>query len=219
MSPERSMSDDGERRPGNRMRPGLSRSEQMSRIRGKDTSPERILRAALWKRGLRYRVQWPTKIGRPDVVFPGPRVAVFVDGCFWHGCPEHYVRPRGNQLFWQTKLRENVERDRRQTLALEAEGWRVARIWEHLIFEDLRGILGTIEKMVLHRLEQPSTEWRVVRVEPLDPDGQLERRQLVDLRDETNTVTRDQPRSTKKWHLPFTPPDRVRPPPRTRRSQ
>lgn len=185
---------------------GLSRSEQMSRIRSAHTAPERILRAALWQRGLRYRVQWPTKVGRPDLTFPWLRVAVFVDGCFWHGCPDHYVRPRGNQLFWQAKLHENVERDRRQTLALEVDGWRVLRVWEHLIFEDLRSVLDRVERLVKQQAEPPKTDWRVVRVDPLDPDGRFERRELVDLRDVTKTVTREQPRSAKKWHAPSTLP-------------
>ncbi|HYO69174.1 MAG TPA: very short patch repair endonuclease, partial [Archangium sp.] len=86
---------------------GLTRSEQMSRIRGKDTSPERLLRSALWRAGLRFRLQSRTPYGRPDVVFSKARVAVFIDGCFWHGCPDHYVRPRTRNDFWSSKLLEN----------------------------------------------------------------------------------------------------------------
>ena len=105
------------------------RSRMMSRIRGRNTRPERRLRQALWAAGLRYRKHAKTPVGRPDLVFVGPRVAVFVDGCFWHGCPRHYVRPRSRTDFWSRKLRENVDRDRRQTLELHVRGWTVVRIW------------------------------------------------------------------------------------------
>src|SRR5215211_8176900 len=105
----------------------------MARVKGKNTSPERILRSALWRNGLRYRLDYKVPAGRPDIVFPGPKVAVFVDGCFWHGCPAHYSRPRSQQEFWSEKLAANVERDRRQTLELESRGWRVVRVWEHEI--------------------------------------------------------------------------------------
>ena len=103
----------------------------MARIRARHTTPERRLRAILWGAGLRYRLHYRTPEGRPDIVFPGRKVAIFIDGCFWHGCPLHYVRPRTKEEFWSKKLRENVERDDRQTLALEAKGWRVVRLWEH----------------------------------------------------------------------------------------
>ena len=68
---------------------------------------------------------------RPDFVFPKLRVAVFVDGCFWHGCPRHGTRPKGNASFWKKKLERNKARDREQTRALKRAGWRVLRIWEH----------------------------------------------------------------------------------------
>src|SRR5689334_1387580 len=97
----------------------------MSRIRGSNTSPERLLRLALWRRGYRYRLHARTPVGAPDIVFGRRKVAVFVDGCFWHGCPEHYVRPRTRNAFWDAKLDENFKRDRRQTLALIQAGWRV----------------------------------------------------------------------------------------------
>src|SRR5687768_10638296 len=104
----------------------------MSRIRGRNTAPEIRLRQLLWRRGLRYRLAVRVSNVRPDLVFTGARLAVFVDGCFWHGCPEHYVRPRSsNAKFWAQKLQDNVSRDERQTLRLEADGWRVLRVWEH----------------------------------------------------------------------------------------
>src|SRR5688572_18812214 len=116
---------------------GLNRSEQMARIKGFDTSPEIALRRALWARGLRYRLKIRTPGGRPDVVFPTERLAVFIDGCFWHGCPLHYASPRSRKDFWSAKLAENIDRDWRQSTALQAAGWCVVRLWEHEVVLDL----------------------------------------------------------------------------------
>jgi DNA mismatch endonuclease, patch repair protein len=106
------------------------RSLCMSRIRGRNTRPEIVLRTALWSLGLRYRLHFPIP-GKPDVAFPRQRVAVFVDGCFWHGCPEHSVKPKTNSAFWTDKLRKNVARDRRNELELAELGWTFVRFWEH----------------------------------------------------------------------------------------
>lgn len=101
----------------------------------RDTQPELALRSALHRAGLRYRVDYRVGRGRsaprPDIAFPRLRIAVFVDGCFWHQCPEHGVMPKSNRAFWEPKLRANVERDARQTKRLRDEGWVVIRIWEH----------------------------------------------------------------------------------------
>lgn len=102
--------------------------------RSRDTGPELALRRALHGRGLRFRVDHAPVPGlrcRADVVFTRARVAVFVDGCFWHHCPEHGTIPRANGDWWQAKLRANVARDRRNDIALEAAGWHVIRTWEH----------------------------------------------------------------------------------------
>lgn len=108
----------------------------MSRIKGRDTKPELRLRGALWTLGFRYRLhsQLP---GKPDLVFPGRRVAVFVDGCFWHGCPEHGVRPTTNSDFWRQKLDRNISRDREVTRHLMHQGWTVIRLWEHEVESNL----------------------------------------------------------------------------------
>lgn len=113
----------------------LSRSQQMSRIRRSNTTPERILRRWLWNARLRYRVDAPTPGGRADVVFRSARVAVYIDGCFWHGWPKHYVFPRTSRSFWLAKLQANVARDQRQTAELSASGWIVIRLWEHEVYE------------------------------------------------------------------------------------
>jgi DNA mismatch endonuclease (patch repair protein) len=101
-----------------------------------DTKPEVALRSELHRRGLRFRKDHPIRVEgrrsiRPDVVFTRSRVAVFVDGCFWHGCPEHQVVPKSNPDYWIPKLRRNIERDREVDAALEDDGWTVLRFWEH----------------------------------------------------------------------------------------
>ena len=108
----------------------LQRSRCMSRIRGRNTRPEIALRVALWSLGLRYRLHYPLP-GKPDIAFPHQHVAVFVDGCFWHGCPEHSVKPKTNRTFWNEKLGKNMERDRRNEFKLTELGWTFVRFWEH----------------------------------------------------------------------------------------
>jgi DNA mismatch endonuclease (patch repair protein) len=115
----------------------------MSRIRGKDTRPEVAFRSALWSLGLRFRIHFPLT-GRPDIVFTRKRLVVFIDGCFWHGCPEHSSTPRTNREFWKLKLEKNVERDIRITETLRAEGWKIVRIWEHEIKGDIAGALKRV---------------------------------------------------------------------------
>lgn len=173
---------------------GMSRSEQMARIRGQDTAPEKRLRSMLWARGLRYRLHAKTPAGRPDIVFVGARTAIFIDGCFWHGCPIHYVRPRSRDEFWAQKLAANVERDRRQTLLLERGGWTVLRIWEHQVVEELEKVCSEIEDALRGRLATDSLCWRVWRVNRLESGDDEERRHLVDLRDATRRRAEEGPR-------------------------
>ncbi len=100
----------------------------------RDTPAEVALRSALHRLGLRFRLHRPIEgvpRVRPDIVFVSARVAVYVDGCFWHGCPEHGSAPKANRQWWAEKLQANVERDRRHDAALRAAGWEVIRIWEH----------------------------------------------------------------------------------------
>ena len=97
----------------------------------KDTSPELSLRRNLHRRGMRYRLHDATLPGRPDIVFRRPRIAVFVDGCFWHHCPWHCVLPKNNRMWWKKKLLGNRDRDRRKDEALAARGWLAIHVWEH----------------------------------------------------------------------------------------
>ena len=171
----------------------------MGRIRGKNTRPEILLRKALWRSGLRYRLHFRTPVGRPDIVFSGPKVAVFVDGCQWHGCPQHYVRPRTRTHFWASKLEGNVERDRRQTAELRHLGWRIIRVWEHDIFENPERAADSICRVVHGGSERPLPDWRVVSVKPLNESGSMERQYLMDLVAPHQRMVVERPRSTKKW--------------------
>ncbi len=103
------------------------------------TRPERALRSLLHRRGLRFRVDVapePHLRCQADIVFRRARVAVFVDGCFWHGCPEHGTQPVTNSEYWRAKIARNVARDRRNDAALQSQGWTVVRVWEHERPED-----------------------------------------------------------------------------------
>ncbi len=110
----------------------MSRSENMSRIRGKNTGPEWVVRRALWAAGLRYRLHVRSLPGTPDIVFIGRRTVIQIRGCFWHqhpGCSAARV-PKTRPEWWEAKLNRNVERDTRSDAALTATGWRVVVIWE-----------------------------------------------------------------------------------------
>jgi len=102
-----------------------------------DTKPELALRHALHRLGYRYRKDYRLDLDggrrvRPDIAFTARKVAVFVDGCFWHACPEHGSKPRANEWYWGPKLVRNVERDRINDAALILAGWTVVRLWEHV---------------------------------------------------------------------------------------
>jgi DNA mismatch endonuclease (patch repair protein) len=111
----------------------------MRQVRTRDTAIELQLRSELHRRGLRFRVDRAVAEGsraRPDVSFATERVAVYVDGCFWHRCPDHKSMPASNRAWWETKLHATVDRDRRHDSELEAAGWLVIRVWEHDVVAD-----------------------------------------------------------------------------------
>lgn len=115
-------------------KPEAGVSERMRRQKRVDTSPELALRRALHAQGLRYRVGFPVpgRLRRTiDIAFTRLRVAVFVDGCFWHACPDHVTWPLRNGSWWRDKLETNAIRDRDTDAALQAAAWTVVRIWEH----------------------------------------------------------------------------------------
>ena len=158
----------------------LTRSQNMARIRSTNTSPELAIRKALAAKGLRYRLHFKTPGGKADLAIPSRQFALFIDGCFWHGCPEHYVRPRSQGEFWSAKLAENVTRDRRQVKALAAEGWTVVRIWEHQAHESPEKVVQTILS-ALRASRSSLNNIRVAAVEVVDAATDLERRHLVRL--------------------------------------
>jgi DNA mismatch endonuclease, patch repair protein len=132
--------------------PGVpqARRKVMQANRRRDTTPELQLRSALHRGGLRFRVDFPIRLAgkrllRPDVVFPRQRVVVYVDGCWWHGCPEHWTRSRTNASYWAEKVEANRARDRRDTATLEQHGWRVLRFWEH---EDVTRAAAAVSAVV-----------------------------------------------------------------------
>lgn len=130
--------------------PAVRRSMQGNRSR--DTTPELAVRRAVHAMGLRYRVGTrpiPALNRRADVVFRRAKVAVFVDGCYWHGCPKHFIPPRSNVSYWDGKIGRNVERDRQTDDLLKAAGWTIVRVWEH---EDPVASAKQVAKTVRSRL-------------------------------------------------------------------
>jgi DNA mismatch endonuclease (patch repair protein) len=122
----------------------------MQANKSRDTGPELALRRELFKRGLRYRVCLrPLKDVRRtvDIVFPRVKIAVLVDGCFWHGCPEHHRPPKAHADYWETKVRRNAARDEETTRLLRDAGWQVIRFWEH---EDTRDMADIVQDAVRH---------------------------------------------------------------------
>ncbi|WP_082120069.1 very short patch repair endonuclease [Saccharothrix sp. ST-888] len=111
-----------------------ARRRNMQAIKARDTKPELLIRQILHAQGLRYRVAarpLPHLRRTADIVFGPTKVAVFIDGCYWHGCPTHYVPPKTNQGYWSEKVVRNMERDRDTDSQLTEAGWLVLRFWEH----------------------------------------------------------------------------------------
>ncbi|RUL89972.1 very short patch repair endonuclease [Verrucosispora sp. FIM060022] len=133
-------------------------SAQMSRMPRSRTKPEMSVRRELHRRGLRFRANHPGLPGRPDIAFTRARLAVFVDGCFWHLCPEHAVLPKNNATWWREKLERNVLRDREKDEALTALGWTVLHFWEH---EDPVAVADVVEQLWRERCRSGSTAWAV----------------------------------------------------------
>ena len=129
------------------------RSEVMARVRSRGNRSTELRMIAIFRSyGISgWRRNRPV-LGRPDFVFPAGRVAVFVDGCFWHGCPRHYTAPAGNAAFWRRKLVANRTRDRLVTRTLIRAGWKVLRIWEHALTGVGRRVALRVLKMLASRL-------------------------------------------------------------------
>lgn len=121
-------------------------SRRMARTRGKDNPRERELRSALHRQGLRFRIHYAAIPGTKrsiDIAFPKWRLAVFCDGCFWHGCPIHATTPKANREWWENKIAANKARDLDTDSRLTNDGWTVLRIWEHVSVDDATSLVRT----------------------------------------------------------------------------
>lgn len=139
----------------------------MSHIKNKNTKPELLLRRALWKEGLRYRLHYSHLPGKPDLVFAGSKVVVFIDGCFWHGCPIHGALPKTNQDFWKQKIYKNIKRDREVSNTLQEKGWKVLRFWQHELKKELPEVVSRIRQFVKPRNEIEHINYQAYRFEPV----------------------------------------------------
>jgi DNA mismatch endonuclease, patch repair protein len=138
---------------GNKLLPSSDAAlARMKAAKPRDTKPEKAIRSILHKRGLRYQIDIrpiENLNRRADIVFRAAKVAVFVDGCFWHGCPIHGTQAKANAEFWKNKIERNQERDAETNQLLKKAGWKVVRVWEH---EDPEKTSAKIQKIVLKRL-------------------------------------------------------------------
>lgn len=138
--------------------PLMDTSSRMRRVRRSDTALELRFRRALWARGVRYRVHPPGVEGRPDLGVRGRRVVVFIDGCFWHGCPICKDYPSANRAFWEAKFRYNQERREKVRSDLKGKGWRVVEVWGHEINQDLD---STVTRVARALTDSPLAETRL----------------------------------------------------------
>ena len=125
--------------------------------RSRDTKPELAVRSAVHRRGIRFRVAARPQPELPrtaDLVLRKSRIAVFVDGCYWHGCPEHHTQPSTNSEYWADKIARNIERDTETTDYLQKAGWTVLRFWEH---QDAESVADCVQRAVQFALGGPET--------------------------------------------------------------
>jgi DNA mismatch endonuclease, patch repair protein len=128
----------------------MDRSEIMRRVRSTDTTPECVVRSALHRRGYRYRLHAKELPGCPDIVFPGRRVIIFINGCWWHGhgCKRGARVPKNNALYWRRKIDRNVQRDFASVAALRHSGWRVAIVWECAITRNAEDVTARLVRFL-----------------------------------------------------------------------
>jgi len=120
------------------------RSRIMRAVKGADTALEVRVRSALWRMGLRFRKNVVTLPGKPDIAFTRRRLVIFIDSCFWHGCPLHLRRPKSNQVYWEAKIARNQRRDLEIDRAYQEVGWTVLRVWEHELNGDFDAAIDRI---------------------------------------------------------------------------
>src|SRR3989338_360656 len=126
------------------------RSQIMAKVRSRgNRSTEARLRSALVRAGIKsWKLNAKNLPGSPDIAFPSKRAVVFVDGCFWHGCPRCYRRPKSSRSYWDKKVQGNIERDRKNFLMLKRMGWRRIRIWEHQLKNNVDRCVKRIESLI-----------------------------------------------------------------------
>jgi DNA mismatch endonuclease (patch repair protein) len=138
-----------EEKPGLLMTDVLTPAQRkfnMSQIQGKNTNPEIKLRKILFANGIRgYRIHY-NLLGKPDIVFTKKKIAIFIDGCFWHKCPMDFQEPETRKEFWMKKINSNVERDKIVNAELRHMGWTVIRVWEHEIRKNPSAVIDTIRE-------------------------------------------------------------------------
>jgi len=129
----------------------------MSQIRGKNTNIEKIFRKHIRINGLKGFRNGQKTEGRPDFIFPKQKIAIFLDGCFWHGCPRCYSEPKTNKKFWRDKFISNKKRDTKVNLLLRKKGWKIKRFWEHRVKKDPERCILSLKK-ILERINGRSKE-------------------------------------------------------------
>ena len=133
------------------------RSEVMSRIRGRGNKDTELALAKLFRaHGITGWRRHQSLFGKPDFTFRTGRIAIFVDGCFWHGCPSHFNMPVNNRRFWEKKLGANKRRDRLVSTTLHGQGWLVVRIWEHELAKDPNRCIRKIKSLLIDHKQEPS---------------------------------------------------------------
>lgn len=121
-----------------------SKKNTMKYVKSKNTNLEMKVRKRLWKEGIRYKTNVKSLFGKPDIAFPNLKIVVFIDSCFWHGCPHHFRSPPKNPEFWEQKIKRNTERDNEITQHYVEENWIILRFWEHEINNNLDSVIATI---------------------------------------------------------------------------
>lgn len=119
------------------------RSYIMSRVKGANTTPELMFRKSLYSKGLRYRLHYNIP-GKPDIALASRKVAIFIDGCFWHKCPKCFRAPKSNKRYWEAKIKGNLKRASAINKKLKLAGWRVIRIWEHEVTKDVQKCINRV---------------------------------------------------------------------------
>jgi DNA mismatch endonuclease (patch repair protein) len=124
------------------------RSQIMRKIKSKNTKLENKIISDLWKKGYRFRRNVTSLYGKPDIAVKKYKVVIFIDSCFWHGCPEHCRMPASNKSYWENKIKNNKERDKKVTEHYKEKGWNILRIWEHELKNNYETTLTKIEKFI-----------------------------------------------------------------------